>query len=80
MRCPAVATFPPVEAFGRSGWDEAIITLTPPKAEPITRRAVRMVSPDGEVSVLLTNLRDPSRFPRLRHHRALFSTLGSGNP
>jgi len=63
IRCPAAATFPAVEAFVQSGQTEATLTLTPPKAEPITLRAVRMVSPDGELSVLLTNLQDPTRFP-----------------
>ena len=63
MRCPAAATFPAVEAFVEAGHTEAILTLTPPKAKPLTLRAVRMVSPDGEVSVLLTNLQDATRFP-----------------
>jgi len=63
IRCPAAATFPAVEAFVESTQTEAILTLMPPKAEPITLRAVRMVSPDGEVSVLLTNLQDQTCFP-----------------
>ncbi len=63
IRCPAAGTFPAVEAFVASAQTEAILALTPPKAEPITLRAVRMVSPDGEVSVLLTNLQHPTRFP-----------------
>jgi hypothetical protein len=62
IRCPASATFPAVEAFMQSGQTEATLTLTPPKAEPITLRAVRMMSPDGELSVLLTNLQDQARF------------------
>lgn len=45
MRCPASATFPAVEAFVRSGQPQATITLTPPKGEPITLRALRMVRP-----------------------------------
>jgi hypothetical protein len=52
IRCPAAATFAAVEAFVQSGQTEATLTLTPPKAEPITLRAVRLVSPDGELSVL----------------------------
>jgi hypothetical protein len=63
IRCPAAATFPAVEAFVQSGQTEATLTLMPPKAEPITLRAVRMMSPDGELSVLLTNLQDKTRFP-----------------
>jgi hypothetical protein len=63
IRCPAAATFAAVEAFVQSGQTEATLTLTPPKAEPITLRAVRLVSPDGELSVLLTNLQDSTRFP-----------------
>jgi hypothetical protein len=63
FRCPTAATFPAVEAFVQSCQTEATLTLTPPKAKPITLRAVRMVSPEGELSVLLTNLQDPTRFP-----------------
>lgn len=63
IRCPASATFPAVEAFVRSGQAEATITLQPPLAEPIRLRALRLRSPDGELSVLLTNLVDPVRFP-----------------
>ena len=47
----------------RSGQAEATITLQPPLAEPIRRRALRLGSPDGERSVLLTHLADPVRFP-----------------
>jgi hypothetical protein len=63
IRCPAAATFPAVEAFVQSGQTEATLTLIPPTAEPIALRAVRMASPDGELSVLLTNLHDRARFP-----------------
>lgn len=63
IRCPASATFPAVEAFVRSGQAEATITLQPPQAEPIRLHALRLHSPDGELSVLLTNLEDPVRFP-----------------
>ncbi|MGB3120346.1 MAG: hypothetical protein WBE58_16110, partial [Verrucomicrobiales bacterium] len=63
IRCPASATFPAVEAFGQSGRAEAVITLQPPQAEPIRLRVPRLTSPEGERSVLLTNLQDPARFP-----------------
>lgn len=62
VRSPATSTFPAVEAFMQSGQAEAVITLTPPKAEPFSLRAVRLTSPTGELSVLLTNLPDDSRF------------------
>jgi hypothetical protein len=63
IRCPASATFPAVEAFVGCGQPQALITLQPPHAEAIILRAIRMISPDGELSVLLTNLEDESRFP-----------------
>jgi hypothetical protein len=63
IRCPAAATFPAVEAFVQSGQTEAILTLTPPQAELITLRTIRMTNPNGELSVLLTNLQDQTRFP-----------------
>jgi hypothetical protein len=62
FRCPARSTFAAVEDFVRSGKTEAAITLAPPGAKPITLRAIRMESPDGELSVLLTNLPDEPRF------------------
>jgi hypothetical protein len=77
MRCPATSTFPAVAAFARSGRAETFLWLTPsatfkrhlPPPQRRTRtalrlRAIRLVSPDGTVSVLLTNLVDPRRFPR----------------
>jgi len=62
FRCPARSTFTAVEDFVRSGKTEAAITLAPRGAKPITLRAIRMESPDGELSVLLTNLPDEPRF------------------
>lgn len=53
FRGPARSTFPAVEAFVHSGQTEAMITLKP--ALP-RLRVIRLVSPDGTVSVLLTNL------------------------
>jgi Transposase DDE domain len=77
MRCPATATFPAVEAFVRSGRAETYLWLTPSdtfkrRLTPTPRRtraalrlrAIRLVAPDGTVSVLLTNLVDQRRFPR----------------
>ena len=63
FRCPAQSTFPAVEAFVHSGQTDALITL--PFAQPQARslRAVRLVSPDGTLSVLLTNLTDDTSFP-----------------
>ena len=62
FRCPARSTFSAVEDFVQSGQAEAVITLAPPGSKPITLRAIRMTSPDGELSVLLTNLPDEPRF------------------
>jgi len=62
FRCPARSTFAAVEGFVRSGTAEAAITLAPPGAKPIALRAIRMTNPDGELSVLLTNLPDEPRF------------------
>lgn len=77
VRCPASCTFPAVEAFVASGQQEAIIWLTPSnnalKKRPrhqrgvlkaMQLRVVLLTSPDGTVSVLLTNLRNPQAFPR----------------
>ena len=63
LRCPASATFPAVETFVQSGQAQATLTLTSRKTEPIRLRALRLVSPTGELSVLLTNLQDEVRFP-----------------
>lgn len=57
LRCPAV------ETFVQSGQAEVMLTLTSPKTEPIRLRAIRLVSPEGACSVLLTNLLDAARFP-----------------
>ncbi len=63
FRCPAQSTFPAVERFVQSGRKPALITLQPPKGEAIPVRAIRLQSPDGSLSVLLTNLLDEIRFP-----------------
>ncbi len=62
LRCPASHTFPPVETFVQSGKAEALLTLTAPTTEAVQLRAIRMDSPSGDVSVLLTNLPDDERF------------------
>ena len=62
FRCPAQSTFPAVEAFVRSGQTEALMTFQFSKTQTFPLRAIRLVSPDGTVSVLLTNLIGDSRF------------------
>lgn len=62
IRCPASSTFPAIEAFAQSGQLQAAVTLAPPKATPIRLRVIRLVSPEGEISVLLTNLPEEDRF------------------
>jgi len=62
IRCPASGTFPAVEAFAQSGQTEAVVTLTRALRSPISLRAIRLLSPEGKVSVLLTNLPSESRF------------------
>jgi hypothetical protein len=77
FRCPAESTFPAVEAFVRGGKQEDYIALTPSnnylqglsakqrkKARGIQLRVIRLVSPEGKVSVLLTNLLSKSRFAK----------------
>lgn len=76
IRCPARYTFSAIEEFIRSGKDEDEITIVPSgsfmskitaaQRKGITSlklRIIRMVSPDGTVSVLLTNLYDTEKFP-----------------
>jgi len=76
FRCPAASTFPAVEQFVQSGQDECIIWINPTssflRSQPkhqrnqdaaIMLRAVRLESPDGTVSVLLTNLINTTAFP-----------------
>ena len=62
FRCPARSTFPAVEAFVHSGHSEAMITLESPTTPRLSVRAIRLVSPDGTVSVLLTNLLEAAGF------------------
>lgn len=77
FRCPAQSTFPAVETFIRQGKDEDFIILTPSsnylhrtrakeriKAPLIQLRVIRLESPDGTVSVLLTNLLNQKTFTK----------------
>jgi hypothetical protein len=77
FRCPAQNTFPAVEEFIRSGKDEDVIYIAPSgsymnKVPPRQRkrlkalklRITRLESPDGTVSVLLTNLYSRVEFTR----------------
>ena len=63
LRCPAGRTFSAVETVVQSGQVETTLTLTSPQTKPIPLRAIRLVSPQGEISVLLTNLPNDVRFP-----------------
>lgn len=76
FRCPAQSTFPAVQAFIESGKEEDEICIDPssnylskiPKKErkdleALKLRVIKLVSPDGIVSVLLTNLHDKKQFP-----------------
>lgn len=76
FRCPARSTFPAVQAFLASGKEEDEICVDPssnylnkmPKKQrkelqAIKLRVIKLVSPDGTVSVLLTNLYDKEKFP-----------------
>ncbi len=69
FRSPATSTFAAVQAFIKGGKKEALIWITPsskfkykvsPKQrrelKPIKLRIIKLVSPDGTISVLLTNL------------------------
>lgn len=77
FRCPAQSTFPAVEAFVRKGRPEDFISLAPSnnylaglsakerkKTGAIQLRAIRLVSPDGKISVLLTNMLNKDQFQR----------------
>jgi len=77
FRCPASETFPAVERFLESKEEEGIIEVAPTKKgktkfprherkklRPIKLRVIRMINPDGTLSVLLTNLFDKTKFSR----------------
>lgn len=69
FRCPAQCTFPAVEAFIKSGKAEDVIWIAPSgkfldklsakqkrQTSAVKIRVIKLVSPDGTVSCLLTNL------------------------
>ena len=75
LRCPAVSTFPAVISFLTSGKKESVIWIDPSnayrkhagikqwrQAKPIKLRVIKLVAPDGILSVLLTNLFDAQTF------------------
>jgi len=77
FRCPGSNTFPAVEEFLESEEQEAIIKIEPSKKysqklpidqrsvlQSVKVRAVRMESPDGTISVLLTSLSDVTKINR----------------
>lgn len=77
LRCPAESSFPAVSDFIRSGQNEATIEISATHsyrekygnkahrdAPRITLRATRLVSPEGTLSVLLSNLFDKTTFTR----------------
>jgi len=77
FRCPAQSTFPAVEAFVKGRMEEGFIIIAPSnkylqsmtarqrrKAKGIQLRIIKLVSPAGTVSVLLTNLLNKSNFPK----------------
>jgi len=77
FRCSAKSSFKAISSFIKSNQQEAIITIKPTKSflstlEPKERkmqkeiklRVIRLESPDGTLSVLLTNLFDKTKFNR----------------
>ena len=77
FRCPAESTFPAVQKFVRSGRQEDYIAIAPSnkyvqgltarqrkKVMGIQLRMIRLVSPEGTISVLLTNLLDKACFSK----------------
>jgi hypothetical protein len=76
IRCQASKTSGAVIDFIQSGKNEAIISINVTRdyiaitkddplafREPVTVKAIRLVTHDGSVSVLLTNMIDEERFP-----------------
>ena len=75
FRCAVSSTFPAVKQFLKNGKEEDLIFVDPSynyrrqvpvgerkQLQPIKLRAIKLVSPDGIVSVLLTNLFDVNEF------------------
>ncbi len=76
FRSPASNTFPAVEEFLKTNKEEGIIYINPSKKyleklkpedrkklTPIKVRVIKLISPDGTLSVLLTNLLDVKHYP-----------------
>jgi hypothetical protein len=91
FRCPATSTFSAVVEFVTSGKKEAMIELPPGQryrskvgsafakdTKSILLRAIKMVSPEREVSVLLTNL-DTETFPIDEIVTLYFKKMGRRN-
>jgi hypothetical protein len=77
FRCPAQHSFPAIEEFIKSGKQEDEIWIVPSgkylskvsvkqreKLKAFRVRIIKLVSPDGTVSVLLTNLYNQTEFPK----------------
>jgi hypothetical protein len=77
FRCPAKKTFPAVERFIRGSKEEDVIWVDPSdkflrkipvnerkQQKAIKLRIIRLINPDGTISVLLTNLFNKTLFPR----------------
>ena len=77
FRCPASSTFPAVEAFVNSAKAEAIIWISPSNRalknstarqrkhlKALKLRVILLKSPDGTLSVLITNILNTVTFPR----------------
>ena len=75
FRCPGASTFRAVSSFLNSGKGESVIWIDPThsyrvrsgtkkwrQAKPIKLRIIKLVAPDGTLSVLLTNLFDEQTF------------------
>jgi len=75
FRCSATSSFPAVISFLSSGKKESVIWIKPTQsyrrdkgtklwreAKPIKLRVIKLVAPDGTVSVLLTNLFEARNF------------------
>jgi len=75
FRSPASCTFPAVEAFIKSNKKESVVWITPSnkykskihvekrkELMPIKLRVIKLESPDGTISVLLTNLFNKKRY------------------
>jgi len=78
FRCPSSSTFSAITKFIKSDKNEEILWITPSNyflnkhpniqkenCKAFKLRAIRLLSPDGTESVLLTNLYNSNEFPRL---------------